>query len=51
MTAFHQELIFTYGLPPMSPGGNAGRVGSMALGKGGLNPLKTPGGGKPSGKG
>ena len=41
----------TYGFPATSPGGS-GRVGSIAPGIGGLNPLKTaPGGGMPSGNG
>ncbi len=40
----------SHGFPPMSPGGS-GLVGSIAPGMGGLKPLKTPGGGMPSGKG
>ena len=42
-------------MPPIRPGGN-GRVGSrvvgtgrVPVGSGGLNPLKTPGAGSPSG--
>lgn len=52
-------MISTYGFPPMRPGGSGGRLGSRAaaaaaaaaadVGRGGLNPLKTPGGGSPSG--
>jgi hypothetical protein len=43
-------IMNTYGFPPMRPGGS-GRVGSTAPGRGGLNPLKTPGGGSPSANG
>ena len=45
--AYHHH---SYGLPPIRLGGS-GLVGSTAVGRGGLNPLKTPGGGSPSAKG